>query len=129
MKRAEQFPQISDAEFCVMQALWKLGKATAGELVEEVSRTRAWNPKTIRTLLNRLVSKGAANAQKTDAKAYLYYPVIAQDDYVAHESHHFLDKLYQGSLGLMLSHFVSETPLSSEEIAELKAILEEADHE
>ena len=63
--------QITDAEFCVMKALWKKEPCTSGEIVDEVSKIQDWNDKTTRTLINRLVSKGAVKAEKTASKAFV----------------------------------------------------------
>ena len=64
--------QITDAEFCVMKALWEIEPCTSNEIVEKVSKKQEWNNKTIRTLINRLVSKNAVKAEKTDNKAFIY---------------------------------------------------------
>lgn len=116
--------QITDAEFCVMKTLWKNEPCTSSEIVDEVSKTQNWNDKTIRTLINRLVSKGAVKAEKTGSKAFTYSSLISEKDYINVENKNFLNKLYGGSVKLMLASFVENNNLSDEDIQNLKDILE-----
>ncbi len=116
--------QITDAEFCVMKALWKNEPCTSNEIVKEVSKNQDWNDKTIRTLINRLISKGAVKAEKNTTKAYIYSSVISKKDYINAENDNFLNKLYGGSVKLMLASFVENNNFTDEEIQNLKDILE-----
>lgn len=116
--------QITDAEFCVMKALWKIETCTSSEIVGEVSREQEWNDKTIRTLINRLISKGAVRAEKTDGKAFIYSSLISEKDYIKVENDNFINKLYGGSVKLMLASFVENNNFTEEEIQNLKDILE-----
>lgn len=116
--------QITDAEFCVMKALWKIEPCTSSEIVGEVSREQEWNDKTIRTLINRLISKGAVRAEKTDGKAFIYSSLISEKDYIKVENDNFINKLYGGSVKLMLTSFVENNNFTEEEIQNLKDILE-----
>ncbi len=117
-------PQITDAEFCVMKAIWKNEPCTSSEIVEEVSKEQEWNDKTIRTLINRLVSKGTIKAEKSDGKAFIYSSLISKKDYINVENNNFLNKLYDGSVKMMLASFVENNKFSREEIQNLKDILE-----
>lgn len=121
----QQIPQISEAELEVMKALWQLGEATSAQVLDLVLPGSDWKPKTIQTLLTRLVGKGAVNADKQHGKAYLYRPAIAEADYRRAASRNFLQKLYHGSVGLMLSSFVQDGQLSEPELEELRRILRE----
>lgn len=116
--------QITDAEFCVMKALWEIEPCTSSEIVEEVSEEQDWNDKTIRTLINRLVSKGAVKAEKTGSKAFTYSSLVSKKDYISEENSNFLNKLYGGSVKLMLASFVENNKLTKEEIENLRDILE-----
>lgn len=121
-------PQISEAEWRVMEALWSAHPVEAVEANEVIARLApqtGWNPKTIRTLLTRLVNKGAAGVDK-NGQLYRYYPLVRQEECARAESRSFLKRVYGGSLKLMLAHYLEEEPLNSEQIAELKRILEEA---
>lgn len=118
-------PQISEAELEVMKILWELQNATSTQIVERLEGTSDWKPKTIHTLITRLVAKEAVLAKKIDGKSYLYSPNIKEEQYKCHASKSFLQKLYNGSLNLMLSSFIKDQKLSKEEIDELKKLLDE----
>ena len=117
-------PAISDAEWDVMQVVWAAAPqpVTANEVVETLAGRKGWNPKTVRTLLNRLMNKGAL-AVEAQGKRYLYRPAVTREECVRQESRTFLSRVFGGAAGAMLLHFVDETPLTAEEIAQLKKLL------
>jgi BlaI family transcriptional regulator, penicillinase repressor len=119
-------PAISDAEWDVMQALWNESPLTANEVVQRVAGKRRWNPRTVKTLLNRLVKKGALGFE-TEGKRYLYLPRVSRDDCVRRAGRSFLSRVFGGQTPAMLAHFVSETPLTPDEIRELREILDRRD--
>lgn len=116
--------QISEAELEVMKLLWKNKKMTSPEIVEELLKTSEWKDKTILTLINRLVKKGAVNAEKESGKAFLYSANINEDEYKQEQSNSLINKLFNGSISLMMSNFVKSNNISNEDIEELKRILE-----
>lgn len=116
--------QISEAELEVMKLLWKNKKMTSPEIVEELLKTSEWKDKTILTLINRLVKKGAVNAEKESGKAFLYSANINEDEYKQEQSNSLINKLFNGSISLMMSNFVKSNKISNEDIEELKRILE-----
>lgn len=116
-------PQISDTEWQVMKILWANEPLTANEVIQKIEGLTSWKPKTVKTLLGRLVKKNAIAYDK-DGRAYVYYPLVAEEDCVKAESQSFLDKVFSGSLNVMFANFLDEKQLSKEEIAELKHILE-----
>ena len=116
--------QITDAEYVIMKVLWENEPCTSSEIVEEVSKEQEWNDKTTRTLINRLVSKKAVKAEKTKSKAFIYSSLISKKDYFREENNNFLNKLYGGSVKLMLASFVENSDFTEEEIKNLKDILE-----
>jgi len=116
--------QISEAELEVMKLLWKNEKMTSPEIVEELLKTSEWKDKTILTLINRLVKKGAVNAEKESGKAFLYSANINEDAYKQEQSNSLINKLFNGSISLMMSNFVKSNKISNEDIEELKRILE-----
>lgn len=120
----ESTPKISDAEWLVMRLLWERAPQTTNEVVDTLAGQTTWKPKTIMTLLNRLVKKGALAFEKK-GRIYEYSPLVREEDCVRAESRSFLDRVYGGSLRPMLAHFLEETPLSKEEIEELRRILDE----
>lgn len=121
----KSIPQISEAELEVMKILWELGSATSAQIIEQLCRTTDWKPKTIQTLITRLTAKEAIGAEKTSSKAFVYTPLVGEEAYKAHANQSFLQKLYKGSLNLMVTSFLKEKKLSKEEIEALKKLLEE----
>jgi BlaI family transcriptional regulator, penicillinase repressor len=115
-------PRISEAEWEVMKICWSHSPASAQEIIDALAAGNDWHPKTVKTLLNRLVKKRALGFHK-DGRAYLYHPLVAEKDCVAAESQSFLDRVFGGSLQPMLAHFVGQRKLSPQEIAELKSLL------
>lgn len=121
----KNIPQISDAELEVMKILWEFGDVTSTQIIERLSKISNWKPKTIHTLIARLVAKEAISAEKIDGKSYLYSPNISEDVYKSSASKSFLERLFNGSINLMLTSYVKEQKLSKSEIDDLKKLLEE----
>jgi BlaI family penicillinase repressor len=119
----KKIPRISESEWQVMKLLWAKNPSTANEVVEALSSTTTWKPKTIKTLLNRLVKKKAVGYEKK-GREYHYYPLAAQADCVRAESHSFLRRVYGGAMKPMLAAFLEGEDLSPEEIKDLKRILD-----
>ena len=121
---AKASPRISDAEWKVMKAVWKLGVATARQVVEALKDETDWKPKTIHTLLSRLVQKGAVRSEKSE-REYIFKPGVAEQDYRLAASRSFLDKVFDGEVAPFLACFLQREKLTRQEIEELKRILEE----
>jgi BlaI family penicillinase repressor len=119
---ARNTPNISDAEWQVMDAVWAGSPVTANEIVERLAGQTDWNPRTIKTMLNRLVRKGALGF-KAEGKRYLYEPRVTRDDCVRAQSRSFLSRVFGGATGEALLHFVEENDLSPAEIEQLKKVL------
>lgn len=116
--------QISEAELEVMKLLWKNEKMTSSEIVSELLKASEWKAKTILTLINRLVKKGAVQAKKENGKAFIYSANIDEGEYKTEQSNSLINKLFNGSISLMVSNFVKSNDISNEDIEELKKILE-----
>lgn len=117
-------PSISDAEWDVMQVFWETpGPLTANEVVDRVPARNRWNPRTVKTLLNRLVKKGALGFE-AEGKRYHYFARVTRDACVRQESRSFLDRVFGGAAGTLLAHFVNEAQLSEQEIRQLRQILD-----
>ena len=117
--------QITDSELEVMKVLWNNGECTSSKIVETLTQSTYWKPKTIQTLITRLVSKEAINVDKTNKKSYIYSANITEDEYKTYANDSFLKKLYNGSINMMLSSFIKEKKLSKDDINDLKKLLEE----
>jgi len=116
-------PPISDAEWEVMNVLWEQSPRTASEVVEILGTRMRWNPSTVKTLLGRLAKKGVIRF-RSEGNRYLYTPAIPRERYVRTESQSFIERVF-GSEAPMILHFVREARLSTEEIEELRRILDE----
>lgn len=114
---------ISDAEWQVMQVIWRLGRATAAEVIAELADSTNWSHRTIRTLLSRLVEKRIIAAE-AEGNRYLYRPLISRQKCIRSESRSFLKKVFTGNAGELLVHFVQNAKISSEQIDELKRLLD-----
>jgi len=118
-------PRISDTEWEIMRILWPKHPLTASEVIEALAAADPrWHPKTARTLLARLVRKGALGYEAR-GRTYVYSPLVAEEDCVATASNSFLDRVFGGSLKPMLAHFVEQQRLTREDLAELKKMLDE----
>ncbi len=81
----EKLPKISESEWLVMQVLWSKGPLTANEVVEQLAKKTKWNPRTVKTLINRLLKKGALNFQK-QGRQYRYFAAVSESKCVRKEN-------------------------------------------
>ena len=117
-------PSISDAEWQVMEVVWAESQpVTANEIVARLESSTAWKDKTIKTMLNRLVKKGALGYE-AEGKRYLYKPKVARDECVRVQSRSFLSRVFGGATGAALLHFVEEHHLTQAEIEQLRRVLQ-----
>jgi len=119
-----RLPRISDAEWLVMTVLWERSPLAANEVVEALGAKSGWSAATIKTMLNRLVRKGALKF-KAEGKRYLYFPAVSRDACVRSETRSLVDRLFGGATATMLAHFVEDARLSQEEIERLRRLLDE----
>ena len=112
------------AESVVMEALWRKSPRSAEAVAAEVAGEQSWTEATVKTLLNRLLKKGAIAADK-EGRRYLYRPVLRRDQYVSHESQSLIDRLFGGRVSSLLMHFSERDNLSADDIAELKRLVAE----
>lgn len=117
-------PRISDAEWLVMKVLWGEAPQTAMQVAEALAPSTDWKPKTVMTLLNRLVKKGALGYEKV-GRAHHFYPRVKEGDCLRSEGQTFLSRCFDGSLVPMVTHFLKNESLSEKEIADLRRLLDE----
>ena len=118
--------QISAAESVVMDVLWLRSPLAAEDIVMALADSREWQEPTIKTLLSRLLNKGAISAAK-DGRRYLYAPVLQRDAWVQGESESLLQRMFGGRVAPLVAHFSEQRKLSRKDIAELRKLLEELD--
>lgn len=120
--------QISEAESRVMQVLWERGPSTSEEVVSALNDATDWQEATVKTLLNRLLKKGALGAD-AEGRRYRYRPLLAREDYVLDESRGLLDRLFDGRVAPLVAHFSRHGKLSKQDVEELRRLIGEIDDE
>lgn len=118
----KSLPQISEAEFEVMKIVWKYAPISTNEITDRLVKTTTWSPKTIQTLIKRLVTKGALTYEK-QSRVFVYTPLIGEAEYINQESNTFLNRFYDGNITSMLSAYIDNDRLSEAEIAKLRSLL------
>lgn len=117
---------ISDAESRVMEVLWQKAPQTSEDIVAALLAPTGWHEKTIKTLLNRLLGKGAVSAEK-DGRRYLYSPQLRREDWQQLESRSLLDRVFGGKVAPLLAHFSQHEKLSARDVAELRKMIDSID--
>ena len=93
-------PQISEAEFEVMKIVWKNAPISTTEITDRLVKTTTWSPKTIQTLIKRLVTKGVLTYEK-QSRVFFYTPLVDEAAYTEQESNTFLNRFYDGNITAM----------------------------
>jgi BlaI family penicillinase repressor len=114
---------ISDSEWKVMKVIWRKAPISGSEIVDELEADTGWNPKTIHTLIRRLVTKGAITAKK-EKTYYSYYAAVSEHECVKEETKTFLEKCFNGSFNTLITNFIKDEKLSEKDIDELQALLD-----
>lgn len=119
-------PSISEAESRVMLILWNSAPLSADDIIEALAGQNDWHEKTVKSLLNRLLRKGAINAQR-DGRRYMYSPRLQREAWQAEESRSLLERAFDGRLAPMLAHFSRHEALSDKDIRELRKLVDAID--
>jgi predicted transcriptional regulator len=114
---------ISEAESRVMEVLWQQAPLASEQIVAAIQQDSDWHEKTIRTLLNRLLGKGAVEAMR-DGRRYLYSPLLTRAQWQSQESRSLLDRVFGGRVAPMLTHFSQHEKLSAKDVAELRKLID-----
>ena len=117
---------LTETEWSVMECLWEKAPRIGREIIECMEAERGWSRSTTLTLLKRLENKEALIATDSDKGIREFKPLISREDAALHEATGLLDRVYKGSLSMLVSTFAKKQSLSNEEIAELYAILDNA---
>ncbi len=115
--------QISDAEWKVMNLIWESQPTAASDVIEQLADAHAWSAATIKTMLHRLVKKGALSATSS-GKKYIYSCRVKRTDCVLHASRSFLDRVFGGDPAPALLHLVESSKLTPVQIDDLRKILD-----
>jgi BlaI family transcriptional regulator, penicillinase repressor len=119
---------ISEAESAVLAVLWDKQTATAEDVVAALAKPRGWQESTVKTLLGRLLKKGAVHARK-DGRRFIYSPALARAEWLSRESESLLNRLFGGRVAPLVAHFSQHSKLSKRDIRELKRLIEELEGE
>ncbi len=122
MKKA--MPKIAESEWRVMQALWEHGPQTANEIVAALSGEVTWKPRTIKTLIGRLVKKGAVKVTE-EGYRYRYRAAVEESACVRSETKSFIRRVYQGAMKPALAAFLEDADLSPQEIDDIQQLLDQ----
>lgn len=117
-----QLPQISEAEYEVMKIVWQSAPISTNEITDRLVKTTSWSPKTIQTLIKRLVTKGALTYEKK-GRVFVYTPLVKEDTYLDEKSNSFLKQYFGGDITAMVSSYLKHDKLSEDEIEQLYTLL------
>ena len=120
----KKIPRIAESEWRIMQVLWENGPQTANDVVMALSGVVKWKPRTIKTLISRLVKKGAVKFTE-EGNRYRYCATVKESDCIYSETKTFFKRIYQGSMNPALAAFLEDADLSIKEIDALQEILEQ----
>lgn len=121
----KKLPQISEAEYEVMKIVWKDAPINTNEITEKLMQSSERSPKTIQTLIKRLVQKGALTYEKK-SRVFVYTPLVMEEEYLEQQNSSFLKRYYDGNIATMLSNYLNSEQLSGKDLAELRKILNQA---
>jgi BlaI family penicillinase repressor len=119
----KKLPKIADSEWRIMKLLWQKAPQSANQIIDKLKNEIDWKPRTIKTLLNRLVTKGALDF-KTEGRSYLYSPAVTESECKRNAAHSFVNRVFDGTLKPMLAAFLESGQLSKNDLEELKQILD-----
>ncbi len=114
--------QITPAELEIMKVLWREPGLGASEIADALEGRQDWNIRTIKTLLSRLVDKGALETQQ-DGRRYLYRPAVEKGDYQTKAAGQLIDRLFGGRAAPLIAQLADARGLSEDDIEELEALL------
>lgn len=116
--------RITEAEHAVMEVLWEQHRLSAADVCAAVCERRGWSLATVKTLLARLVQKGAIRTEP-DGRRFLYTPLVARDAYVGGESRRLVDRLFGGRAASLVAHLAETEALTETDLAEIERLLKE----
>jgi BlaI family penicillinase repressor len=122
----EQNISLTNTEWNLMECLWDASPRTGREATDYLQKNVGWTRSTTLTMLHRMTEKGLIRCEDKDG-IKVYSPLIKREDAVIKETNDFINRVYKGSVSLMMSSITKKQELTKEEIEELYAILREAE--
>jgi BlaI family penicillinase repressor len=122
-RRSSKSIELSDAEWSVMNLIWETQPTEASDVVSALAKPRNWSEATIKTMLHRLVKKGALTTESL-GKKYRYRAAVKRNDCVRWASQAFFKHVFGGHAGPALLHLVQASPLSADELARIREVLD-----
>lgn len=116
--------KLTASEWSALTCLWEDSPRSVMQLVADLGERVGWAKSTTITTLRRMEEKGLVRVEQT-GRGKSYSPAVEREQAVTAETHSFLERVYQGSVGLMMSAMAKRQELSADEVAELRAILEQ----
>ncbi|GJL95462.1 MAG: transcriptional regulator [Hyphococcus sp.] len=116
--------KITKAEFEVMDVLWSESPLAASEIAERLAKNVSWSQRTVKTLLSRLVEKGAIN-HEPDGRRFLYRPILQRETYAQNMTSRLADKLFGGRAAPLVAHLAEGRGLTESDIKELEALIKD----
>ena len=120
--------RVTEAELEVLETLWEAAPAAAADISDRLKGRKDWSAQTVKTLLARLVEKGAV-AHEPDGRRYLYRPLLSKEDYASDAAASFVDRLFGGRAAPLVANLADNGKLTAKDIAELESILKELKHD
>ena len=115
--------RISQAELDVLEVLWTESPMAASDVADKLADDKDWNIRTVKTLLSRLVEKNAVGTEQ-DGRRYLYSPLVSREAYARRAARRLTDRLFGGRAAPLVAHLAEGEGLTSDDIAELEALIE-----
>jgi predicted transcriptional regulator len=122
--KGDKGERISEAEHAIMEVIWDRHPVSATDVCDQICDARGWSMPTVKTLLSRLVGKGAL-ATELDGRRFLYTPLIERADYVGGESRRLVDRLFGGRAASLFAHLAESEALTDEDLGEIERLLKE----
>lgn len=118
----DQANRVSDAELQVLQLLWDEAPLDAVELSRRLPEDRSWSLATVKTLLSRLLAKGAVAAE-AQGRRYLYRPAIERESIASSQARRLVDRLFGGRVSPLVAQLAEQDEIDPADLAELEALV------
>lgn len=118
--------KVTNSEWYVMNCLWEQSPLSLMQLVPLLKESAGWSKSTSATMVRRMTEKDLIGYEENGKTKY-FFPKVDKQDVVVQETRDFLQRIYDGSVGMMMSALVRQDDLSAEDIQELQEILKAAE--